>query len=303
MLAISPWRRLTPTPTTFSRTVPSVICEATADAVSDALSTTSVLGLSNCVAMPEKVPPSTHEAPLAELSAPADSGPSLIWKAFSVVPVCGRTCTATSRKLMPAECVNCNPYREPKSTSMGAALTLANLLSVSPTSLAHAKRAPRVTADWWLSSSVTRPSDETSSIPGWSLAKLTRESMSIHDLYALLTRLARASPLASVSRTCVVTDAPASRAFLSTLGTVHETALTVSSCSFRTLSAELTVVYDPKLAVIVDVPADTARMRVLLADERDTTDGADEERLVRAVTSNVSDEPVRCATTLAVAWK
>ena len=82
-LAISPSMRVTPDPTTFRRTVPSVICELTVDAVSDPLSTTSVLGLSYCVTIPEKVPPSVHDAPDAELSAPADSGPSLIWNAFN----------------------------------------------------------------------------------------------------------------------------------------------------------------------------------------------------------------------------
>ena len=51
-LAISPSISVTPVPTTLSRTVPSVTCELTVDAVSDALSTTSVLGLSNCVAIP-----------------------------------------------------------------------------------------------------------------------------------------------------------------------------------------------------------------------------------------------------------
>ena len=74
--------------------------------MSEALSTTSVLGLSNCVATPEKVPPSVHDAPVAEFSCAFGNGPSLIWKAFRLVPTVGRTCTATSRNDDPGVCGN-----------------------------------------------------------------------------------------------------------------------------------------------------------------------------------------------------
>ena len=148
MLAISPSMRTTPEPTTFNRTVPSVICELTDDAVSDALSTTSVLGLSNCVAMPEKEPPSVHDAPDAELSCVLGRGPSLIWNALSCVPLPGRTCTATSRWPAPAVYGNCKPRSEPKSTSIGAAFKLANLLIANPTPAMHETLAPRSMDAW-----------------------------------------------------------------------------------------------------------------------------------------------------------
>ena len=91
MFVIVPSINATPLPTTFRRTVPSVIRELTDDAESDALSTTSVLGLSNCVAMPENVPPSVQTAPAAELRCDAARSPSLIWNAFKLVPAVGRT--------------------------------------------------------------------------------------------------------------------------------------------------------------------------------------------------------------------
>ena len=85
--------------------------------------------MSNCVAMPANVPASAHDEPAAELSTDDPSGPTLIWKAFSVVPTAGRTCTGTSKYAAPGVCANCSPYSDPKSTSMGAAIRLASLLT------------------------------------------------------------------------------------------------------------------------------------------------------------------------------
>ena len=76
MLTISPCTSCTPPPTTLSETVPSVICRATVDAVLEALSTTSLLGLSSCVTMPGKALASTNDAPLPESSASTGRSPS-----------------------------------------------------------------------------------------------------------------------------------------------------------------------------------------------------------------------------------
>ena len=116
--------------------------------MSDALSTTSVLGLSNCVAIPEKVPPSAHNAPAAEFSCALGSGPSLIWNAFRLVPADGRTCTAMSRNAAPGVYGNCSPPREPKSTSIAAAFTLAYLFMFAITLGAQTILALKLTAVW-----------------------------------------------------------------------------------------------------------------------------------------------------------
>eukprot|EP00966_Prymnesium_polylepis_P277300 6407313-Prymnesium_polylepis.1 len=79
--------------------------------------------------MPANVPASAHDEPAAELSTEDASGPSLIWKAFSVVPTAGRTWTGTSKYTAPGVYKNWSPFSEPKSTSMGAAIRLAGLLT------------------------------------------------------------------------------------------------------------------------------------------------------------------------------
>jgi len=55
---------------------------------------------------------------------------------------------------------------------------------------------------------------------------------------------------------------------------------------------------------MVEMPADTPRIRVLLDDARDTMDGAEDEKLHCDVTSYACvAESVRYACTFAAAWK
>ena len=175
-----------------------MICDVTDEEVSEALSTTSVLGLSNWVAIPAKVPPSVHDAPAAEFKAACGRGPSLIWKALSCVPIAGLTCIGTSRKFAPGACGNCSPLSEPRSTSIGAAFKLAYRLIDALTLDAHDTLAPRLIAAKKLSCSVRRPCDETAMAVGCELMNDTRRSLSIHELYVPLARSRCCNPLAYV---------------------------------------------------------------------------------------------------------
>eukprot|EP00966_Prymnesium_polylepis_P277301 6407313-Prymnesium_polylepis.2 len=73
-----------------------------------------------------------------------------------------------------------------------------------------------------------------------------------------------------------------------------------SRYSLRTTSAALEVVLVPKLARMVDSPADCACKRLLLGEARRTTVGAELYKLLWSVTSYAAPSE-RWASTLAVA--
>ena len=153
-----------------------------------------------------------------------------------------------------------------------------------------------------MSSSVSRPSVESCTTDDWELEKAMRDATSTHELYVLLARSECFKPLAYVSSTCVDTDCAGSRLLASTVGTFHERERATSSTASVTVSAALAVVCEPKRAEIVAVPAELASMRVLLTDDRKTTPGDDDSRLLWCVTSVVVPS-VRDVLTCAVAWK
>jgi len=135
-----------------------------------------------------------------------------------------------------------------------------------------------------LSRTVSVPSVDTLRAAGCVLEKETRAAMSTHDAYApLATSLCR-SPLEYCTSTCVATVAPDSMLLESTLGTDHEIPLAVSTCWSCTVRSALAVVWVPKLAVIVDEPADTACIRVLPVEDTYTTAGAELTKLLWLVT-------------------
>ena len=88
----------------------------------------------------------------------------------------------------------------------------------------------------------------------------------------------------------------------STVGTDHDSDTAESRYAFATVSAELVVARAPKLAVIADVPADSACIRVLLDGDTSTTAGVELLNVLCPVTVYV-DESLSRATTRAVAWK
>ena len=124
----------------------------------------------------------------------------------------------------------------------------------------------------------------------------------IHESYVLPAKSASVNPLSIVSCTRVATEDPISRLLASTRGTSQARTLASSRSSSCTSSTERATVREPKLAAISDDPAESACMRVLLADETNTTKGSDELRLVWPVTV-CSVASVRRATAFAVAWK